>query len=84
MNNVAKNPEARRRITFFSKSLFMNMPRAPTVEKMMAFSVLTPYYKEDVMYNRDQLCRENEDGVSILFYLQKIYEDDWGNFLERM
>ncbi|CAO2171493.1 unnamed protein product [Urochloa humidicola] len=84
MNNVPKNPEARRRITFFSNSLFMNMPRAPTVEKMMAFSVLTPYYNEDVMYNRDQLRRENEDGVSILFYLQKIYEDDWGNFLERM
>ncbi|RLN25357.1 callose synthase 11-like [Panicum miliaceum] len=84
MNNVPKNPEARRRITFFSNSLFMNMPRAPTVEKMMAFSVLTPYYNEDVMYNRDQLRRENEDGVSILFYLQKIYEDDWWNFLERM
>lgn len=84
MNNVPKNPEARRRITFFSNSLFMNIPRAPTVEKMMAFSVLTPYYNEDVMYNKDQLRRENEDGVSILFYLQKIYEDDWGNFLERM
>jgi callose synthase len=84
MNNVPKNPEARQRITFFSNSLFMNMPRAPTVEKMMAFSVLTPYYNEDVMYNRDQLRRENEDGVSILFYLQKIYEDDWWNFLERM
>ncbi|XP_062221703.1 callose synthase 11-like [Phragmites australis] len=84
MSNVPKNPEARRRITFFSNSLFMNIPRAPTVEKMMAFSVLTPYYNEDVMYNKDQLRRENEDGVSILFYLQKIYEDDWGNFLERM
>lgn len=84
MNNVPKNPEARRRITFFSNSLFMNMPRAPAVEKMTAFSVLTPYYNEDVMYNKDQLRRENEDGVSILFYLQKIYEDDWQNFLERM
>ncbi|GJM93097.1 hypothetical protein PR202_ga09623 [Eleusine coracana subsp. coracana] len=84
MNNVPKNPEARRRITFFSNSLFMNMPRAPTVERMMAFSVLTPYYNEDVMYSKDQLRRENEDGISILFYLQKIYEDDWENFLERM
>ncbi|KAF0918889.1 hypothetical protein E2562_027333 [Oryza meyeriana var. granulata] len=84
MDNVPKNPEARRRITFFSNSLFMNMPRAPTVQKMMAFSVLTPYYNEDVLYNKDQLRRENEDGISILFYLQKIYEDDWGNFLERM
>ncbi|KAG8055404.1 hypothetical protein GUJ93_ZPchr0001g30644 [Zizania palustris] len=84
MNNVPKNPEARRRITFFSNSLFMNMPRAPPVEKMMSFSVFTPYYNEDVLYNKDQLRRENEDGISILFYLQKIYEDDWTNFLQRM
>ncbi|CAM0882666.1 unnamed protein product [Alopecurus aequalis] len=84
MNDIPKNPEARRRIAFFSNSLFMNMPRAPTVEKMVAFSVLTPYYNEDVLYSKDQLRRENEDGISILFYLQKIYEDDWGNFLERM
>lgn len=37
------------------------------------FSVLTPYYKEDVLYSDDELTRENEDGISILFYLQKIY-----------
>ncbi|MBO8631092.1 hypothetical protein INO08_15415, partial [Staphylococcus aureus] len=27
---------------------------------------------------------QNEDGVSILFYLQKIYPDEWKNFLERL
>lgn len=37
------------------------------------FSVLTPYYKEDVLYSDDELTKENEDGISILFYLQKIY-----------
>lgn len=37
------------------------------------FSVLTPYYKEDVLYSDDELTRENEDGISILFYLQRIY-----------
>ncbi|XP_078151420.1 callose synthase 12-like [Carex rostrata] len=84
MNDVPKNPEARRRIAFFSNSLFMNMPRAPRVEKMNAFSVLTPYYSEDVSYAKEQLRSENEDGISILFYLQKIYADDWANFLERM
>ncbi|KAL0305739.1 UNVERIFIED_CONTAM: Callose synthase 11 [Sesamum radiatum] len=26
----------------------------------------------------------NEDGVSTLFYLQKIYADEWANFMERM
>lgn len=84
MHNVPTNLEARRRIAFFSNSLFMNMPRAPTVEKMMALSVLTPYYDEDVLYSLLNLRSENEDGISTLFYLQKIYEDEWENFLERM
>lgn len=84
MHNVPKNLEARRRIAFFSNSLFMNMPRAPQVEKMMAFSVLTPYYDEDVLYGKENLRSPNEDGISILFYLQKIYADEWANFMERM
>lgn len=42
------------------------------------FSVLTPYYKEDVLYSEEDLNKENEDGISILFYLQKIYP---GTFL---
>ncbi|KAI3456263.1 hypothetical protein Pfo_012926 [Paulownia fortunei] len=84
MHNVPKNLEARRRIAFFSNSLFMNMPRAPQVEKMMAFSVLTPYYDEEVLFGKEMLRSPNEDGVSTLFYLQKIYEDEWANFMERM
>ncbi|CAN6444443.1 unnamed protein product [Victoria cruziana] len=84
MHNVPRNLEARRRIAFFSNSLFMNMPRAPQVEKMLSFSVLTPYYEEDVMYSKEQLRTENSDGISIIFYLQKIYPDEWQNFLERM
>lgn len=84
MHNVPRNIEARSRISFFSNSLFMNIPRAPEVEKMMAFSVLTPYYDEDVIFGLMNLRSENEDGISTLFYLQKIYEDEWENFLERM
>ncbi|XP_058221349.1 callose synthase 12 [Rhododendron vialii] len=84
MHNVPTNLEARRRIAFFSNSLFMNMPRAPQVEKMMAFSVLTPYYNEEVIYSKEQLRTDNEDGISILYYLQTIYADEWKNFLERM
>lgn len=37
------------------------------------FSVLTPYYTEEVLFSSDDLDKQNEDGVSILFYLQKIY-----------
>ncbi|KAF5728909.1 hypothetical protein HS088_TW21G01063 [Tripterygium wilfordii] len=84
MHNVPKSLEARRRIAFFSNSLFMNMPHAPHIEKMVAFSVLTPYYDEEVLYGKEMLRSENEDGISTLFYLQKIYEDEWTNFLERM
>lgn len=36
-------------------------------------SVFTPYYTEEVLFSSDDLDKENEDGVSILFYLQKIY-----------
>lgn len=34
---VPTNLEARRRIAFFTNSLFMNMPRAPRVRKMLSF-----------------------------------------------
>ncbi len=40
---------------------------------MLAFSVLTPYYKEDVIYTMKALSHLNEDGVSILYYLKTIF-----------
>ncbi|KAI3728580.1 hypothetical protein L6452_17218 [Arctium lappa] len=81
--NVPTNLEARRRITFFANSLYMRMPNAPVVRNMLSFSVLTPYYKEDVLYSEEELHHENEDGITILFYLQKIYPDEWKNFEQR-
>jgi hypothetical protein len=36
-------------------------------------SVMTPYYSEETVYSRNDLDLENEDGVSIIFYLQKIF-----------
>lgn len=39
----------------------------------MCNSVFTPYYSETVLYSMSELCIENEDGISILFYLQKIF-----------
>ncbi|CAA7398033.1 unnamed protein product [Spirodela intermedia] len=82
--DVPTNLEARRRIAFFSNSLFMDMPRAPRVRKMLSFSVLTPYYSEETVYSKNDLELENEDGVSIIFYLQKIFPDEWNNFKERL
>ncbi|GAV73698.1 LOW QUALITY PROTEIN: Glucan_synthase domain-containing protein/DUF605 domain-containing protein/FKS1_dom1 domain-containing protein, partial [Cephalotus follicularis] len=82
--DVPSNLEARRRISFFSNSLFMDMPPAPKVRNMLSFSVLTPYYTEEVLFSLGELEVPNEDGVSILFYLQKIFPDEWKNFLERV
>ncbi|KAI5672445.1 hypothetical protein M9H77_12809 [Catharanthus roseus] len=81
---VPTNLEARRRISFFANSLFMDMPRAPRVRKMLSFTVMTPYYSEETVYSKTDLEMENEDGVSIIYYLQKIYPDEWNNFLERL
>ncbi|GFY98956.1 glucan synthase-like 12 [Actinidia rufa] len=82
--DVPSNLEARRRISFFSNSLFMDMPVAPKVRNMLSFSVLTPYNTEEVLFSLRELEVQNEDGVSILFYLQKIFPDEWSNFLERV
>ncbi|KAF0917198.1 hypothetical protein E2562_017105 [Oryza meyeriana var. granulata] len=81
---VPTNLDARRRITFFANSLFMKMPNAPQVRSMMSFSVLTPYFKEEVLFSAEDLYEKNEDGISILFYLRKIYPDEWQNFLQRI
>lgn len=82
--NIPKNLEARRRLEFFTNSLFMDMPPAVPVSEMMPFCVFTPYYSETVLYSSKDLREENEDGISILFYLQKIFPDEWENFLERI
>lgn len=84
MHNIPTNPEARRRIAFFSNSMFMELPHASPVQRMLSFSVLTPYYNEDVVYSNGQLRTENEDGVFTLYYLQTIYAEEWTNFIERM
>ncbi|KAL0318851.1 UNVERIFIED_CONTAM: Callose synthase 10 [Sesamum angustifolium] len=82
--NIPKNLEARRRLEFFTNSLFMDMPPAKPVCEMMPFCVFTPYYSETVLYSNSELRVENEDGISILFYLQKIFPDEWENFLQRI
>lgn len=82
--NVPKNLEARRRLEYFTNSLFMKMPEAKPVSEMLSFSVFTPYYSETVLYSVAELQKKNEDGISTLFYLQKIFPDEWRNFLSRI
>ncbi|KAM3731408.1 hypothetical protein ACB098_12G161500 [Castanea mollissima] len=83
--DVPSNLAARRRISFFSNSLFMDMPTAPKVQNMIPFSTLTAYYIEDVLFSTNDLEKLiTGDGLSILYYLQKRYPDEWNNFLERI
>ncbi|KAK4411006.1 Callose synthase 2 [Sesamum angolense] len=81
--DVPSNLEARRRISFFSNSLFMDMPDAPKVHNMLSFSILTPYYDEEVLFSMDLLEKPNEDGFDIILFT-KIFPDEWEKFLERV
>ncbi|GFP79993.1 callose synthase 9 [Phtheirospermum japonicum] len=81
---IPTNLEAGRRLEFFTNSLFMEMPVPRPVREMPSFSVFTPYYSETVLYSMPELLKKNEDGISTLFYLQKIYPDEWKNFLARI
>ncbi|KAI7994518.1 Callose synthase 3 [Camellia lanceoleosa] len=81
--DVPSNLEARRHISFFSNSLFMDMPSAPKVRNMLSFSVLMPYYSEEVLFSLSELEVQNEDGVSNPF-LRAENSDKWNNFLERV
>ncbi|KAL3922878.1 MAG: hypothetical protein SGILL_001970 [Bacillariaceae sp.] len=79
-----KSKEVIRRLTFFTNSLFMDMPDAPSIHDMFSWNVLTPYYSEDVTYSKGDLeARSDALGVSTMLYLQTLYRDEWSNFLER-
>lgn len=58
---------------FFFKRFYILEEVGDLFLELSYFSVLTPYYTEEVLFSSDDLDRQNEDGVSILFYLQKIY-----------
>ncbi|RHZ20392.1 hypothetical protein DYB37_000834 [Aphanomyces astaci] len=77
--------DARRRLLFFVNSLFMDMPAAPMLEDMQSYSVMTPFYAEDIMYSKADL-ESKQDGLDVhtLLYLQTLYPSDWQNFLERV
>ncbi|KAI8004314.1 Callose synthase 4 [Camellia lanceoleosa] len=60
--------------------LFQDMLEVVTRDIMMEDhinSVLTPYYLEEVLFSLCELEVQNEDGVSILFYVQKIFPEEF-------
>ncbi|KAK6802367.1 hypothetical protein RDI58_000147 [Solanum bulbocastanum] len=66
--NIPKNLEARRRLEFFTNSLFMVMSVARPVRKMLSFS-----HSESVLYSMSELLKKNEDGISILCFTSRKY-----------
>lgn len=77
--------DAKRRLLFFVNSLFMDMPLAPLIDEMKSWSVMTPFYGEDVLYSKSDL-ESKQDGLDVhtLLFLQTLYKKDWENFLERV
>lgn len=51
--------EARRRLLFLVNSVFMDMPKLASIQNSVSFSVLTPYYAEDVIYSINQVSQPN-------------------------
>lgn len=84
--NIPTNLEARRRITFFTNSLFMIMPDAPKVRDMLSFRFglqhIAIVFEGDILefnYNRVILefnsnmgCSINEDFILFLFSLLEV------------
>lgn len=79
-----RSMEARRRINFFVNSLFMDMPNSTSLRYSKDFTVMTPFFSEDVLLTKNDLEQKNEDGVTTLLYLQTLYKLDWENFLQRV
>eukprot|EP00808_Paulinella_micropora_P006142 g12273.t1 len=75
--------DAKERLLFFMNSLYMNLPKPPTVKAMKSWSVMTPFYSEDVLYSFADLEKVTEDGFSTFVYLQTIFPQEWANFMER-
>jgi callose synthase len=64
--------EVKRRLCWFVGSLFMTMPKPPSVERMHSWTIMTPFYSEDLLYSAKELAAKNEDGVSVLYYLKTV------------
>lgn len=63
-------------LTLLLQCLYVQYSHGTLVKLIVSISIcsaLTPYYNEPVLFSIKELQEENEDGVSTLFYLQKIY-----------
>ncbi|THG19974.1 hypothetical protein TEA_029319 [Camellia sinensis var. sinensis] len=96
--DVPSNLEARRRLSFFSNSLFMDMPAAPKVRNMLSFSLwlLSQAVTASVHISdsvRGLLCFGFASSHTLIFVHATPWvelspkaslRDEWTNFLERI
>ena len=65
-----RSPEAMRRMRHWLRSLAMDAPAPPMVHQMPSWSILTPVFKEAVLYSLEELGEESNDGCAFLRVLQ--------------
>ena len=65
LDTVPANHVARDQLCFFANSLQMDMPTPPPVHGMKSWSVLTPYYSEDVVKLTRTLARSDMPLISM-------------------
>lgn len=78
------NEEAKKRILNFASSMFMEMPRVPSWDRLYSFSVMVPVYNEPVIYSWEELNKVENTGVTRLTHLIQSFPDEWDNFVYRM
>jgi len=61
-----RSNEAMRRLRHWLRSLKMDAPDPPPVAEMQSWSILTPVYKETVLYSMADLEEESNDGRSFI------------------
>ena len=61
-----KHWEVQRRLSWFISSLFMDVPRPAPVARMQSWSVLTPFYAEDLLYSAKELALKNEVTLTLI------------------
>lgn len=79
-----KSLEANRRLNFFLNSMYMTIPQVLETRFSREYTVVTPYYEEDILLTEKDLKAENSDRISVILYLQTLYRDEWENFLKRL
>lgn len=81
---VFEMSEAQRRITFFAQSLSTPIPEPYSLDKLPAFSVLIPHFKEKIMFSLEEIIREghSNSSISLLEYLKLIYPLEWSCFVK--